>query len=473
MALVTPSPPKIKEIRPQANTGGVKAPSGPSVAGQMVKNARGQQRGVKVPKLGKPRPVAIPKAPKGTPKIASTTKNPYNALNSPYRTQGEFNKAVTETAKAGYQPKLSELSTAEEGQKGLSTAREADNVNIYKQYSQQANEAYEKAKSSMTEIASRANASTAAGQQALQAALSNTGVAGLPGVPNQSQFMAEASGLGNMSSQTLAGEQSGIEGEMAKNLLTPGVGLNEAQREEGVREGGVLNKLQSERDKINREIPQDVAKTRTEMMRDEETRQANRLQAQIAEQKLGIEKQAKVEVGQEKNQVARESAKEKNEYAERVKREEIGIKEEAVQNQKKSLEDKVRTAKTKEEQAAAKLQAARYDNGLKIMTSYLKENPKTEYRPGAPNAATALQEGKLEYRRNAEHLYKMLTEQGNMTAPEAFKLMKSSGNGYIEQYADEHERIYNAKSKVPSTRIVTNKRGGQIEVPTYKKPGVK
>ena len=92
-------------------------------------------------------------------------------------------------------------------------------------------------------------------------------------------------------------------------------------------------------------------------------------------------------------------------------------------------------------------------------------------RPGSLAAGTAPEPGKVEYRRDAQHLYNMLTQQGNLTAPEAFRLMKSSGNGYIEQFATQHEAIYN-RATHPATRIVTNKRGGKVEIPTYKKPKI-
>jgi len=438
MAIVTPSLPKTKEIN---SSGGTAAPSGASVAAKMVKNSRSAVTAPKVSRV--PRPAQQRQPSVKVPRGRGGNPNPYNALKSPYRTQGEFNKAVTETTKAGYQPKLNELSTEEEGEKGLSAQRESDNVNIFKQYSQQANEAYEKAKSTMAEIAARQNAGSAASQQVLQSALSNTGVAGLSGVTNPSAYMEEASGLGRATSQSLAAEQSGIAGEMSKNLLTPGIGLEEATGENQARSQGLLNKYASERDKITRGIPEDTEKVRQELMKDEETREANRLQANIAGQKLGIEKEARVEVGKEKNQIAREVGREKNEATEKVKREEVGIKEAEVQNKKKAYEEKILVARNKQEVTTAKIEAARYNNGLKVMTEYLKENPKTEYRPGSINPSeqqAALHEGKIEYRRDAGHLYKMLTEQANLTPEEAYKLMRSSGNGYIEQFAHTEEQ---------------------------------
>lgn len=450
-ATATPKPPATRQIK---NPGGVKALSGPSVAAQMVKNSRGASRGQPAAK--------VPRVPRSSPQ-------PYNSLNSPYKTQGQFNQAVEKTAKASYEPELNELKAEEGGETGLHAQREADNVNIYKQYSEQAQQAFNVAKTTMAEIASRQNSSTAAGQAALQAALSNTGVSGLNGVAKPGEFMEEAAGIGNAGSQELAGMQSGLTGEMAKDLSVPGAGLSEASQTEQTRYNAALAKLGNERAKVLGNVPNVIAKTRGEMSKNEQDREANRLQAQLANQKLGVEKEAKVEVGKEKNQLVRQAAQEKNEATETIKRQEAGIKEEAVQNQKKALEEKILLARNKKQEATAKLEAKRYDNGLKIMTSYLKENPKTEFRPGVPNSQQLLSEGKVEYRRNAQQLYNMLTTQGNLTAPEAFRLMKSSGNGYVEKFAEEHEAIYNRGAYVKTT---TNKKGAPQEQRVGKIPNL-
>lgn len=441
---IAPAPPKVKQIN---NPGAVKAPSGPSVAAQMVKNSRGGQRAQHpTPKIKTPRVVA--------PK--------YNALNSPYGSQKSFEKGVEQNAKSQYQPELDQLSSEQTGEQGLHEQRQSDNVNIYKQYSEQAQQAYEKARSTMSEIAARQNSSTAAGQQALQAALSNTGVSGLGAVPNQSQFMGEAAGLGNAGSQTLAGEQTGLTGEMSKDLAVPGAGLAEATGTEQTRSNAALAKIGNERQKVLANVPNVIAKTRTEMGKQEQEREANKLQAQIANKKLGFEKGEKLEAAKEKNQLVRSAAQEKNEATAAAHREAAGIRNEAVEAHKKELDEKIAAAKDAKAQALAKLAAERYNNGLAVMTSYLKENPKTEYRPGSLPAGQAPEPGKIEYKRNAQDLYNKLTKQANLTAPEAFRIMGSSGNGYIEQFAREHEAIYN-RNLHPTARRVTNRKGGPQE----------
>lgn len=492
MAIVA-APPKPREIKAPGGTGGTIAPGnkpppqGSSVAGRIVKNARAQSR-ERQPHARIPRPpqqqkfqAKVPrvKAPKIGEKIQGGPKNPYNALNSPYRTQGEFNTAVGQTAKAGYQPKLDELKTEEEGETGLTSQREADNVNIYKQYSEQAKEAFEKAKATMSEIASRQNASTKAGQEALQGALSNTGVPGVSPVQNQQAFLAEASGLGNESSQVLAGEEAGLTTEMSKDLLVPGAGLDEARREEAVRNAGVLNKIASERDKIVRTIPEITEKTRQEMMKDEETRQANRLQEQIAQQKLGLEQEYHKEaVGQRREGVA-EKRKERQEVVgldQKKLQEEAGIKTKKLQVEKEKVWAAVEKTKDAQKKAAATLYAKRYDNAVTIMANYLKLNTKTEFMPGHEPLGAAKEKGLVEYNRNAEHLYRMLTEQGQLNALEAFKIMGSSGNHYIELYAKEHEAIYK-RTEQQRKEGIQNPTGGPTairngkEIPTYRPPG--
>lgn len=462
MAAIVPAPPKVKEIKSQGATGGAQAPSGPSVAAKMVKGARNAPRQrANIPRSRGQRSASRGRVPRSSP---------YNPLESPYKNQGQFELGVAKQAKTEYEPKLSAIGSEEQGETGLHSQREADNVNIYKQYSEQANAAFGQAKGAMAEIAARQNASTASGQQALQAALSNTGVAGLQGVANQGQFMQEATGLGSQSSQTLAGEQSGLTGEMAKNLSVPGVGLQEASGAEQQRSSGILNKLHGERQKVTGEIPNFIAKARNELSKQEQERQANKLQARIAQQKLGIEKESKVEAVKERSALIRESSKEKNEALEAAKRQELGIKEEAVQNQKKALEERARTAKGKEQKVAAEIAAKRYDNGLKIMAGYLKGIKTNAWPAGAHPTAEEAAKYKWthEERADAQTLYTQLTEQGNLTAPEAFRIMKSSGNGYIEKFAQEHERIYNAANRArhqPLPTLNRNAPHAPIKIP--------
>jgi hypothetical protein len=454
MAIV-PSPPKLREIKAPGNTGGAAAPGstapkGASVAGAMVKNARSQQRAQ--PRI--PRPLHQ-QQPRARVPRAAPVKNPYNALNSPYRTQEEFNKAVKSTARAGYEPKLNELKVAEEGEKGLTGQREADNVSIYKQYSEQANQAFEKAKSTMAEIASRQNASTKAGQEALQGALSNTGISGVAPVQNQQGFLAEASGLGNESSQVLAGEEAGLTTEMSKDLLVPGAGLGEARREEAVRDAGALNKIASERDKINREVPNVTEKTRQEMMKDEETRQANRLQAQIAQKKLGLEQEYHKEAVGQKKEATSERRKERQETVRldtQKLADEAGLKSKKLIVEREKVWAAVEKTKDTEKKAAATLYAKRYDNAQKGMLEYLKVNPKLEYLPGSVQPGLPPPEGKMLYHRDAGHLYKMLTEQFFLSPDEAFRMMKSTGNGYIEQYARTEEARMNQSKILKNTQ---------------------
>lgn len=454
---ISAKPPATKEIK---NPGGVKAPSGPSVAAQMVKNSRGTNRG----QARAPRPPA--------PRAKAPS---YNALNSPYGTQKAFNKGVEQDAKAQYQPELNSLSTEEQGEQGLHAQRESDNVNIYKQYSEQAQAAFNDAQNTMAQIASRQNSSTAAGQQALQAALSNTGVSGLGSVANQNQFTNEAAGLGNEGSQTLAGEQSGLTGEMTKDLSVPGAGLAEASQQEQTRDNSALAKINSERGKVLSNVPNIVAKTRGELTKQEQEREANKLQQKIAGDKLGLEgKEAGTKASSEKASLGLKST-ENNEQI-NLKNKELatsaGLESEKLEIEREKIVAEGKKAKTAEQKVAAELAAKRFDHGLEIMAGYLKENDKAEYRPGVPNAQALAAEGKIEYRRNAQHLYNILTQQGNLTAPEAFRLMKSSGNGYIEQFANEHEAIFN-RATHPVTKVTKNKAGGPVEKRLGKAPNLK
>lgn len=463
MALI-PSTPRVKEI---------KSPSGASIAGSMVKNARA--KGQRAPKIPKPPGVRsrarVPKAPRAA--------KSYDPLSSPYSNQEQFNAAVKANTQSQYQPELDNISTEEGAENATTAQHQANNVAIYKQYTEQAEKAYQTAQTSMAQIAARQNSSTAAGQQALQAALSNTGVAGLSGVTNPNDFINEAAGLGNEGSQSLAAEQSGLTGEMAKDLANaPAAGLAEANAAEKARSTGVLGKLVGERKQVLARVPNLEAKTRAEMAKEEQERQANKLQSEIATKKFGLEaKTQQQNVGIEHEKIA-SSNRQHHEDA-LLKNQELaissGFEAEKIKLDREKINASIRNAKTSEQRAAAEAAGKRFDHGLELMAGYLKENPKTEYRAGSLPAGTAPEPGKIEYRRDAQYLYNMLTKQGNLTAPEAFRLMGSSGNSYIEQFAARHEAIYNHHSKPsinkgrPISRLLQGGRRPNGTLPTLRK----
>lgn len=445
MAL-TPSIPKALKFN---STGGTaapsavapSAPSGRSAAGQMLQNKRAAARN------------SVPHAP-ASHRPAPVTKVPaYNALESPYKTQGQFNQGVAQTAKAEYQPELDQFSKEESGEKGLHESREGENASIYAKYHEEAQNAFNNAKSALADIASRQNSSTQAGQQALQAALSNTGISGLQGNPNPNNFMAEAAGFGNQSSQTLGGTQAGEIAEREGGLNVPQSWDAEALNTERQRDQSELAKIGEGRGKILANIPNVEAKVRGELSKNEQERQTNRLQSQIAGSKLGLEKQ---ESGNKnKNEQAALALKgRENRENNALKTEELatqsGFKAEELKVEREKIAAEGQQAKTKEGKEKAELEGKRFDHGLELMSSYLKRNEKTEYNPsGNPQQDQTLAEGgkKQPYQRNAQQLYNILTKQGNLTAPEAFRLMKSSGNGYVEKFAQEHEAIYNSPTK--------------------------
>lgn len=434
---LTPSPPREKQLQ---NGPSQHAPAGPSVAGSMVANNRAQRR------------ANVPHAPGarshagGSPNKAAPA---YNPLESPYKTQGQFNSAVSSITKAGYQPELDSLKSEEQEENSLHGVREGDNKSIYEQYSAQASAAFDRAKSAMAEIAARQNASTQAGQQALQAALSNTGVSGLQGPANPSDFMAEAAGFGDKSSQTLAGMQGGEIGERTGDQLVPGAWRQEAMSAEQQRNQGEIAKVQGARAKVLAGIPNAEAKTRGELSKQEQERETAKLQNQLAGGKLGLEKQSQ----NQKNHIEQQTLAQKGEETHinaALKARELGqaagFEAEKLGIEREKIAASIKNAKTGEQKVAAELAGKRFDHGLELMSGYLKINAKTEFNPtGVPAQETSLSEGgkKQVYRRNAQQLYDILTKQGNLTAPEAFRLMSSSGNGYIQQFAKEHEAIYN------------------------------
>lgn len=461
--VVTGSPPE-KRIAP-----GPHAPSGPSVAAKMVSDRQRREWGQHYTR--RVRSEAAQRQAKSSASRQAASA-PYNALNSPFKTQGQFNSAVLANAKSQYQPELDQLNTEEQGEQGLHQTREGENAKTYQQYSEQAQAAYDKAKQALGEIAARQNSGTAQGQATLQAALSNTGVAGLAAVPNQAQFTAQAAGIGNADSQALAGEQAGIAGEFGKDLLVPGAGRAEAQFKEQARTTGKLNTLGLERKKVLARIPDIQTKTRADMTKEEQAREANRIQTQLASGKLGLEKTTQAQNNAVANRTLNQKGQEARE-ANTLKLQELaqnsGLEWAKIQVQREDLAQKASEARGAKAVAAAKAAGERFDKGLQIMASYLHKDDKAEFQPtGTLGDKTKENEKLRPYQRNAMHLYKMLTEQGNLTAPEAFRIMGSSGNGYVEQFAREHEAIYNNANK---NRTSPNKGKPISRLPKPTQPG--
>lgn len=429
----TPSTPPVKKLP----TGGAPAavPSGRSTAGQMVQNSRSRARS------------NVPHAP--ARRGGGGGRSPaYNPLESPYKTQGQFNQAVSRTAQAAYQPELDNFTREEGAEGGLHAQREGTNSQIYTQYSEQAQAAFDRAKAALAEIASRQNAGTDAAQKALQAALSNTGVAGVQGVQNPNDFMGEAAGFGKQSSQTLAGIQGANINEAANAQLIPGAWRNEAQSAEGQRNQGELAKIKEGRSKVLANIPNIQAKVRGELSKQEQERQTNALQAQIAGKKIGLEERdvAGKRKG-EKEQIGakRAEAREANSIKLEEMSQNAGFKWAEIDVQRKDLATKAAEARNGREKATAELMGKRFDHGIEIMHGYLKKNDKTEYQPtGVPATDQGLAENgkKTPFHKDANTLYQQLTKGGNLTAPEAFRIMEFSGNGYVEQFAREHKATY-------------------------------
>lgn len=457
---VIPSPTASQRVKPPPGQE-TKAPSGRSTAGKMVQNRRQQKR------------QNVPHPPRGR---GGPSKPPYDPLASPYKTQGQFDQAVARTSKAQYQPELDQVNKEETGEKGLHGVRSGENQKIYENYYQQALQAQERAKGALGEIAARQNASTDAGQKALQAALSNSGVSGLQGVANPSSFMQEAAGYGNASSQALAGLQSGDITAANQATLIPGTWLNEQTGEERQRNQSKLAEISEGRRKVLGNIPNIQSKVRGELSKQEQERAQVGLQNQIAGKKLGLEGQDIR--GKRKGEQEGNALKERELGANvQLKHEEMlqaaGFKTEELKVQREQINASIQNAKGQRDKEAAIAAGKRFDHGVEIMLGYLKMDPKTEFQPvdeGGPKDKVFEGEKKTAYRKDAMHLYTMLTKQGNLTAPEAFRIMKSSGNGYVEKFADEHEKIYNAAIK--QRQDTRRKAGGPLKtLPKVPKKG--
>lgn len=447
---VTYSPPKVKTLGPQPNTGGT-PPTGNRAASEALKRRESGRHYT----LRTRREAAESKARSGgRGRAPAPPPKPYDALESPYKTQAQFNSAVSANARTQYQPELDTLNTEQQGEAGLHQQREGENAKTYDEYSKQAQDAFERAKAAMAEIAARQNSSTDAGQKALQAALSNTGVAGLAGVANPDAFMKQAAGLGNMQSQVLAGQQSGTTGELSKNLLVPGAGRAEAQFKEQQRTGGALGKIAKERRQVLARVPDIMSKTRADMSKEETAREAQRQQVKLAGGKLGLEKTTQAQTNrtnQQKLAQERAIARESNAAKLQESAESVGIKWSEIDIQRKDLANKILEAGNARSKAAAEVAAKRYDKGLEIMTHNLAKNDKTEFQPtGNPQVDKEAEESgkRRPYKRDAMGIYNQLTKQAFLSAPEAFNVMESSGNGYVEQFAKEHRFDYESKERL-------------------------
>lgn len=434
----TPSTPPVKKLPNQPEHA---PPAGRSVAGQMVQNNRSKAR------------ANVPHAPARRPSGVGQPAKGYNALESPYKTQGQFNQAVKQTAQAQYQPELDQFTHEQAGETGLHNQREGENASIYNTYSAQAKEAFERAKNSLAEVASHQNASSDAAQKALQAALGGSGIPGLSGPTNPGDFMQEATNFGNQSGSTLAGIQSAVLGEASGAETVPGAFRNEAQTAERQRDQSKLNEVAEGRQKVLGNIPNVQAKVRGELSKQEQEREGAKLQSQVAQGKLGLEKQdvAGKRAGEKEQIKAKgQEAREANALKYHELAINAGFESQKIAQSREELNAKVLEAKNTKQKLAAELGAKRYDHGLEIMAGLFKINPKTEYTPvpgqppTSPENVRLSENGKLTpHHVDPMHVYNALTKQSNLTAPEAFHLMQSTGDAEVEAFAREHEAIFN------------------------------
>ena len=351
---------------------------------------------------------------------------PYEPWASPYRTQGQFNQAVSDIAKTNYEPKMGMLKEEESEARNLAQQREGGADKIYQEYQARGMQALKQAQDSMAQIIQMSGAQSGQAQQLLQSALTTGGPTGLGQSGMAGQLATLAAGENAQLNADLARRQSAGIGEIAQDVAqVPLAGRTQMRENEQQNLQDSLSKLQSERGRVAEEIPNDISKARAELTKEEVNRAATRLQRELTQQKIGQEGAIKTtEAG------TRRATAEGKREGEREKREAAAEANAAKRS----------AAEWKQKHEKQILAGKAYAAARTWFTSYTKQN-KGEFSPGLPAQARTEQiaKGGREYRRNAQQAYDALTSIYGMSDAQALNILKSGG-GYFKSFVEDRER---------------------------------
>jgi hypothetical protein len=332
-------------------------------------------------------------------RLSKKKAKPFNVLQTPYRTQGDFNTAVNRTARGSIQPALNELQRNRTQETMSHTGRTGDITSMYNAGSDARKAALDRTSTALNSLITLNSGLSGATRDAVAAALRSgqdreQAVAAQLGVaaqPNQGQqYMDAAQAQSDLQGIGLTGQFSEILGGLGRDIGGNEVGRQEASRHEQSRWDDVLAQLKGERRNIMSGLPQAKEQARQNLMTTELQRNAQGVQQGLAERQFGLsKKQFGEQVRQDKFQrglanrqqveterqgrSGRGLAKSQEREAERHNLVQEAIDIEGVSNTKETLRQQAQQAGDANTKVELQAKAKRFDNGVKILSDYFTQ----------------------------------------------------------------------------------------------------
>lgn len=323
---------------------------------------------------------------------------PFRVLDSPYRTNAEFDDAVSRMASGQVQPRLDDLTRRESTASRSHTGRINDITRFYDASSTARQNAITKTSEALNNLISLNSGLSGATQSAMAAALragqdreaAVKSQLGLASDPNSGQAYLDATQANtDVSGIGITGEFANILGGLGREVGINEIGRQEARNQEVARNRGVTEDLETERTQLNDELPNLREAARQNLLTSELTRSSTAEQQRIGRAQQGLAERQFGEtekMGRSQRSIARAQQREaersgrterslgraQQRETERSNRANESINERQVQAQILQMESEARNAGDTATADKLKAKAKRFKNGTDLIASFAK-----------------------------------------------------------------------------------------------------
>jgi hypothetical protein len=394
-------------------------------------------------------------------------QQPYDPLAPSYKTQGDFNRAVKQGARAQVQPDLDTIASEGREAAGAHTQRGTDITNWYGHAQQAAQAGFDRLSEATKGILgtlqgyqgdAQAGLSAALRQQseAANAEAAKLGVAGPATDPNIARTAA-AYGGGNAIG--LTGDIAAVLGRGAADIGIRGIEGREANTAETGRYTGITDELRNRRRDVMGRVPALRAQLRSQYGQEELGRAGQAFQQGLANKQFGEtvrsnkagEKNAGRQTKLAESQFG--ETKRSNLVTEGQRQTELGISQQQADTERRRIQAEIRTAKDPQEKADLEARAKRWDSGVQILQQALAQTDndviKKDFDDGTSGvdikATNKRIKARLKGQFDAIHARIMATT--GMGPGEAYRVMMTSNDqGWVSHARKKLQQLKNDRA---------------------------
>jgi hypothetical protein len=353
---------------------------------------------------------------------------PFRLLENPYRTQGQFNRAVKQRARLSYGPALNDIEGQRREEESAHRGRRQDIQRYFGGMEDSLRSSYEESSKALNQLIATREDTSRAARSGLEAALNASEAAAKERAASLGIEPSEGLGQGLKAAgvaaeegraNTLAGSIAAmIEGSSQRRSLAP-LGALAATRRENSRSENVLSNLRSQRRRVVGEIPGYEETSREQLYQQLLAQQNQGFQQQIAGRQFGLQRE---QFGLERERFGLEQNK--FQHQSRIDWANVQINRAQLVNERERIEAEIKNARDARSQEAAKAKAKRWDNASNWLASYLAPSDSEIIRNSNEGRRTVrIKHGA--YRRDYQHAYRILTVQFQLEPRLAYRLIST------------------------------------------------